>query len=176
MDFFLNLFPRDQPLHNLDCVNHCFIGHLAIYTKHRGTMKTTYIIAIITHLQHFVTQECHIVFNYQIVFLEMNVAKTIEVKEPFDTVQVSFNDVNRCLHNVQFESSMIRSYARNSLNKIGVEEKLVDHLDTTKQLITGLTDKVEKLNLSKTEEPFPNSFLVKRSIKNNLSYKLSLIS
>jgi len=106
----------------------------------------------------------------------MNVAKTIEVKEPFDTVQVSFNDVNRCLHNVQFESSMIRSYARNSLNKIGVEEKLVDHLDTTKQLITGLTDKVEKLNLSKTEEPFPNSFLVKRSIKNNLSYKLSLIS
>lgn len=96
----------------------------------------------------------------------MNVAKSIEVKEQIDTVQVSIDDVNRCLNNVQFESSMIRSYARDSLNKIeGVEEKLVDHLDASKQLITGLTGKVEKLNLSKTEKPVPKSFLVKKNIR-----------
>lgn len=65
--------------------------------------------------------------------LEMNVAKSIEVKEQIDTVQVSINDVNRCLNNVQFESSMFRSYARDSLNKIEeVEEKLVEHLNTNK--------------------------------------------
>ena len=61
---------------------------------------------------------------------------------------------------------MIRSYARDSLSKIeGVEEKLVDHLDATKHIITGLTDKVEKLNLSRIEKSVPNSFLAKRSIK-----------
>jgi len=47
----------------------------------------------------------------------------------------------------------------------GVEEKLVDQLDTSKLLITGLTDRVEKMNLSKVEKPVPNSLLVKRSIK-----------
>jgi len=61
---------------------------------------------------------------------------------------------------------MIRSYARNSLDKIGgVEERLVDHLDATKHIITGLTDRIEKLNLSKIEKLVPNSFLLKRSIR-----------
>jgi len=77
--------------------------------------------------------------NTAVKGLEMNVEKLIEVKEQIYTVQVSINDVNRCLNNVLFESGMIRSYARDCLNKIeGVEEKLVDHLDTTKQLITCL--------------------------------------
>ena len=56
--------------------------------------------------------------NTAVKGLEMNVEKTIEVKEQIDTVQVSLNDENRCLNNVQFESSMIHSYARDSLNKI----------------------------------------------------------
>ena len=66
--------------------------------------------------------------NIALKGLEINVANSAEVKEQIDTVQVSINDVNKCLHNVQFETSMIRSYARESLNKIeGVEEKLVGH-------------------------------------------------
>jgi len=90
----------------------------------------------------------------------MNVAKSIEVKEQNDTVQVSINDVNKCLNNAQFESSMVHSYARDSLNKIeGVEEKIVDHLDKTKQLITSLTDKVEKLICLKLRNEFQTPFL-----------------
>lgn len=70
------------------------------------------------------------------------------------------------MNNVQFDSSLIHSYARESLSKIeGVEEKLVDHLDSTKNLITSLTNKVEKMNLSKVEKPVPNSFLMKIDIK-----------
>jgi len=81
-------------------------------------------------------------------------------------VQVSNNNVNKCCNNVQFDSSLIRSYERESLSNMeGVEEKLVDQLDTSKLLITGLTDRVEKMNLSKVEKPVPNSLLVKRSIK-----------
>jgi len=48
----------------------------------------------------------------------MNVAKSIEVREQINIVQVSLNDVNKCLNNVQFEDSMIRSHARESLKKI----------------------------------------------------------
>lgn len=96
----------------------------------------------------------------------MNVAKSMEVKEQIDTVQVSINDVNKCLNSVQLESSMLCSYARDSLTKIeGVEEKLIDHLDATKHIITGLTDELEKMNLSKIDKPVTNSFLVKRSIR-----------
>jgi len=98
--------------------------------------------------------------------LEINAAKSAKVKEQIDTVQVSNNNVNKCCNNVQFDSSLIRSYERESLSNMeGVEEKLVDQLDTSKLLITGLTDRVEKMNLSKVEIPVPNSFLVKRSIK-----------
>lgn len=70
------------------------------------------------------------------------------------------------MNNVQYDSTVIRTYARETLSKIkGVEYKLVDHLDRTKNLISGLTNKVEKMNLSKTKKPVPNSFLFKRNIK-----------
>lgn len=42
----------------------------------------------------------------------MNIAKAAEVKEQIDTVQVSINDVNRCLNNVQYDSVVIRSYTK----------------------------------------------------------------
>lgn len=98
--------------------------------------------------------------------LQLNIAKAAEVKDHFDTIQVSINEVNKCLNNVQYDSTIIHTYAREILSKIeGVEDKLVDHLDTTKSLITCLTNKVENMNLSKIEKPVPNSFLFKRNIK-----------
>lgn len=104
--------------------------------------------------------------NTAIKGLEINVAKSTEIKEQFDIVQVSINEVNRNLNDVQYASSVVRSYAKESLSKIeGVEDKLVNHLDTTKTLISGLADKVEKISLSKTETPVPTSFLYKRNIK-----------
>lgn len=98
--------------------------------------------------------------NTAIKGLEINSAKAAEIKEQFDIVQVSINEVKKCLNDVHFNSSIVRSYAKESLSKIeGVEEKLVDHLDTTKHLISGLTEKVEHMSISKTKKPVPTSFL-----------------
>jgi len=38
-------------------------------------------------------------------------------------------------------------------------------MGTTRSLITGLTEKVEKMSLSKIDQPVPTSFLYKRNIK-----------
>lgn len=45
-----------------------------------------------------------------------------------------------------------------------MEEKIVDHTYTTKNLISGLTERVEKISMSKIDKPVPTSFLYKRNI------------
>lgn len=70
------------------------------------------------------------------------------------------------MNNLQFDSSMAHSYSRESLNKIEeVGENLVNHIDTTKILLTGLNKKFEKMQILKSEKPVPNSFLIKRNIQ-----------
>ena len=60
----------------------------------------------------------------------MSTTKSAEIKEQFDIVQVSLNDV-------KYSSYVVRSYIKESLNNIWeVEEKMVDNIGTTKGLLT----------------------------------------
>ena len=90
----------------------------------------------------------------------MNVAKSTEVKEQFNTVQVSINDINKSLNDVQYSTTVVRGYVRESLMKLeNVEEKFVEHIDSTSGKINELVGKVDKMSLSKEDKPVPSSFL-----------------
>lgn len=43
---------------------------------------------------------------------EINTAKAAEIKEQFDTVQVSINEVKKSLNDVKYTSSVVHSYAK----------------------------------------------------------------
>jgi len=61
---------------------------------------------------------------------------------------------------------MVRGYVRESLMKLeNVEEKFVEHIDSTSGKINELVGKVDKMSLSKEDKPVPSSFLYKRSVK-----------
>ena len=95
----------------------------------------------------------------------MNIAKTTFVKEQFDKIQVSVNDVNNSLNDIQFSSSFLKSYAKDSLCKIEeVECKIDQTTHSTQGLITELSNKFEKLNPSKVDKPVPAYFLQKRNV------------
>lgn len=56
----------------------------------------------------------------------MNVAKVATVKEYFDGIQVFVSEVNNSLNHMQFTTSFLRSYARESLEKIEALEFKVE--------------------------------------------------
>ena len=96
----------------------------------------------------------------------MNMAKSKEVKEQFDTVQVSLNSVNNSLNNVQNSTSVIRGYVRESLIKLAnVEDKMVEHIGSTSRQINELVQKMNQLSISKAEKLVPYSFLHKASFR-----------
>lgn len=96
----------------------------------------------------------------------MNVIKSAEVKNQFDAMQVSLNDVNKNFNDVQFAFSVLKGYTRESLDKIEeVGEKMEEQDDSTKGIISELVGKIEKISLSKIDKLVPDSFLRKRSVK-----------
>lgn len=96
----------------------------------------------------------------------MNSTKSSTVKEKFCNLQVSINSVNNCLNDVQFFSLVVKSCAREYLDKLeDVEDKIVDQMHSTKGLITDLATKFDKVHISKSEKLVPTSFLYKRNIQ-----------
>ena len=57
----------------------------------------------------------------------MNVAKAAKVKDYFDSLTVSVSDVNNSLNNIQFATSSMRSYSRESLEKVEALEAKVEN-------------------------------------------------
>ena len=96
----------------------------------------------------------------------MNSAKTFVMKEQFDSLQVSVNSVNNCLNNIEFSSSVLKSYAIESLSKMDeVEGKVIQEICSTKGLIIDFSENFYNMNISKSDKPVPASFLHKRIVQ-----------
>lgn len=97
--------------------------------------------------------------------LEMSCAKTTEIKENFDSLQVSIISISRTLNYVNYSTTMLKGFIKEYLTRIEVVEKKMDiGKQSTKESTEELSEKFDRLHIASKDKPIPISSLFKRTV------------
>ena len=94
--------------------------------------------------------------NTSVNGVEMNCAKSIEVKKDFDSIQVFVNSTNRTLNDVNYSTNVLKGFVKESLTRIEDVERKVDMgKQSTQESIEELSGKFDKLHIAPKDKPIP---------------------